>query len=1083
MNRTYFSVRHAAALLSVTAIVALTFVFWYSSPSHAQFSRDENMSEVMMAGTITGRVFQDFNQNGAYDTASGTESIDVGVANVTVSAYDSVGALQGTATSAANGTYSLVAGGTGPYRVEFTTLPSGFTPSARSNDSVLGGTATDAGSTVHFVNNLNTSNVNLAVTRAEDYCQNNPTIVIPRYAQGASNGTYANNAVLYDFPYLAGTTYTDTTVSNYDNPLTHSLTTTAATLGTINSIAYNRATNRIYVASYFKKHSGFGPGANGILNDSDDPGAIYVVNPATSAVVSTFTVPNATTNSHDVLDYSSDNGDAGWDATGKTSLGGMALADDNSRLFVMNLQDRRLYALNPTTGANLGSSASVTSLTLPTPGGTSANCADNNNKRPFAVTYYRGTVYIGVVCTSETGTASAANLFAYVFAVNPTTLAITATPSFSAPLNYNRGFADPSVAAEWRPWVATMQTPFAFPMPMLTDIEFENGNMVLGVRDRTGDAALDAGPDAKRTAGDTLRACGTFGSWTLESNGRCGGTGTAPQNTGQGPGEGEFYHQDDFCLTPNGANYHDEVSWGSLLYIPGRQHVMSTLLDPISRTIDSGATFDGGIRLWNNNTGNADRAYRIYNGLGGVGQPDFGKTNGLGSLVAMCNQSPIEIGNRIWRDSNGNGVQDPGELPVANATVTLWGDTDGNGTVDAQIGTTTTNANGHYIFGGANNTNMLNYSCGTTTGSVDVRVDSSSDDAEQATTGGAVTLNSIDFFNEDNGGGGTAYNNVGVRFNNITIPQGATITSAYIQFTANNSGTVSAGNPTYTIQGQNVDNAATFATTANNISGRTWLSGQDVSWSPGAWTQDQTTNTSTPSLTNIVQAIVNRGGWASGNSMAFRVTGSSTNALYREAESWDGGAAAAPRLVVTYSMPASCTRRVDPNTAYQIRLDNPANYNVGGPLAGLILTVRDQTSQLGNDDASDSDASTVANPVGSPAGNFPVIAHTTGGAGSNNHTLDIGFYLPPSASFASVAGRLTTADGFGIRNVQISLVQEDGTVRITKTGSFGYYRFDDLLAGQSVVLNVASKRYTFNPSSRVVLLTDDISDFDWVSEQ
>lgn len=1082
MNRNYFSVRHIAALLTVTATFALTFVFWYSTPSFAQFSRDENMSDAMMAGTISGRVFQDFNQNGVYDTASGTNSIDAGVSGVTVRAYDPLGGQQGTATTLTDGTYSLVAGGTGPYRVEFTTLPSGFTPSARSNDSVLGGTATDSGSTVHFVNNLNTSNVNLAVTRAEDYCQNNPTIVVPRYAQGASNGTYAANPVLYDFPYLAGTTYTDTTVANYDNPLTHSLTTTAATLGTINSIAYNRATNRIYVASYFKKHSGFGPGADGILNNADDPGAIYVVDPTTSAVVSTFTVPNATTNSHDVLDYSSDNGDAGWDATGKTSLGGMALADDNSRLFVMNLEDRRLYALNPTTGANLGSSASVTSLVLPTPGGTSANCSDNNNKRPFAVTFHRGTVYIGVVCTSESGTASATNLFAYVFSVDPATLAITPTPVFSTPLNYNRGLADPGQGAEWRPWVATMQANFAFPMPWLTDIEFENGNMVLGVRDRTGDAALDAGPDAKRTAGDTLRACGTFGSWTLESNGRCGGTGTAPQNTGQGPGEGEFYHQDDFCLTPNGGNFHDEVAWGSLLYVPGRQHVMSTLLDPISRTIDSGATFDGGIRLWNNNTGNADRAYRVYNGLGGVGQPDFGKTNGLGSLVAMCNQSPIEIGNRIWRDSNGNGVQDPGELPIANASVTLWGDTDNNGTVDTQVGLTTTNSNGHYIFGGANNTNMANYTCGSTPGSVDVRVNSSSDDAEQETAGGAVVVNNndLDFFG-DNNGGGTAQSNIGVRFNNITIPQGATITNAYIEFTANDNNSVSAGNPTYTIQGQNVDNAATFTTAANNISGRTWLSGQDVSWSPGAWSNGSTTNASTPSLTNIVQAIVNRGGWANGNSMAFRITGSSTTSLYREAESFDGNSAAAPRLVVTYTTPVSCQRSVRPNTAYQIRLDNPANFNLGGPLAGLILTTRDQTSQAGDDDATDSDAVTVSNPAGSPVGNFPVVTHTTGGAGSNNHTLDIGFYLPPSASFTSVSGRLTTKEGFGIRNVQISLVEEDGSVRVTKTGAFGYYRFDDVMAGQTVVMNVASKRYTFDPSSRIVLLTDEISDFDWVS--
>lgn len=896
MSKLFGNARHLAALFLFALFLTATAVIWQNT-SHAQkfdLASDEIYRAMLdgdapEAGTISGRVYQDFNGNGAYDTTAGLNSIDVGVAAVTVSAYDQNGAARGSTTTAANGTFSLAATGTGPYRIEFTTLPAGHTPSARSTDSVLGGTATDSGSTVQFVNNLNTTNVNLALTRAEEFCQDNPTLVVPRYAQGASNGTYAANAVLYDFPYNAGTTYTDTTVANYDNPLTHSLTVTEQTLGTINSIAYNRTTNRLYAAAYFKKHSGFGPGADGILNNTDDPGAIYVINPATSAVATTFTVPNATTNSHDTLDYSTDNADTGWNATGKSSLGGMALADDNSRLFVMNLQDRRLYALDPSTGANLGSSASVTTLTLPTPGGSGTNCSTgggNNNKRPFAVTYYRGMVYIGVVCTSESGTASAANLFAYVFSVDPSTLAINATPVFQTPLNYNRGFADPGEAAEWRPWVATMQADFAFPQPMLTEIEFENGNMILGVRDRTGDSALDAGPDGKRTAGDTLRACGTFGSWTIESNGRCGGTGTAPQNTGQGPGEGEFYHNDDFCTTPNGANYHDEVAWGAILYVPGRQHVVSTLLDPISRQISSGATFDGGLRYWNNNTGSADRAYRVYNGLGGVGQPDFGKTNGLGSLVAMCSAAPIEIGNRVWRDNNNNGVQDPGEPGIAGVQVRLFNSS------NVVVGTAVTDANGEYYFVGST----------------------------------VVDPNTTDNVGQVNGGIGFS-------------------------------------------------------------------------------------------------------------------------------------------------------------TAYQIRFDRVADRNVGQPLNGMSLTTANATAQLGDDDSSDSDGANVTNPTGSPTGTFPVISITTGGPGSNNHTFDVGFYVPASAAGAYVSGRVMLAAGNGIRNVQVSLVEADGTLHLTKTSSFGYYRFEDIPAGQTVVVSLAAKRYTFNPSTRVVTLNDDLADFDWVSDE
>jgi len=59
---------------------------------------------------------------------------------------------------------------------------------------------------------------------------------------------------------------------------------------------------------------------------------------------------------------------------------------------------------------------------------------------------------------------------------------------------------------------------------------------------------------------------------------------------------------------------------------------------------------------------------------------DFGFTNGTG-----------EIGDFVWFDVNGNGVQDGGEGGIAGVLVTLSG---------AASGPTTTNANGYYSFGG-----------------------------------------------------------------------------------------------------------------------------------------------------------------------------------------------------------------------------------------------------------------------------------------------------------------------------------------------------------------------------------------------
>lgn len=894
--------RRAFSLALLLTVACIAYLSFETSKVDAQntskdtennSAKDDTNPDILV-GTITGRVFHDYNSNGIYDTAIGFFSVDVGVAGVTVSAYDQGGIFRGAATSAANGTYTLNATGTGPYRIEFTTIPSGYSPSARSTDSVTGGTATDSGSTVQFVNNLTTGNANLALTRPEEYCQDNPTIFIPRYAQGASNASYSVNTALYDFPYISGTTYADTTIANYDNPTGHTLTTSIASLGTVNSLTFNKYTNRLYAASYFKRHAGFGPGADGLLNTSDDPGAIYVVNPANSAITARFTVPNATTNSHDVTDYGDDANNAGWDAVGKTSLGGMDIADDGSALYVMNLQDRRLYALDPNTGAQLGvtgSNAITSGITMATPGGSNSGSCVANNRRPFAVKFFRGNVYIGVVCTGETGNNNN-DLRGYIFQVNASTMAITNAPVFAFDLDYARGVADPGQAAEWRQWEPTIQSNFAFPQAQLSDIEFENGNLIIGIRDRSGDTSLDAGPNGKRTAGDTLRACGTFGSWTLESNGRCGGNGVGPQNTGQGPGatsgtnnSGEFYHNDDFCTAPNNGNFHDEVSWGSLTYIPGRRHVITTLLDPISRMISSDATFDGGFRYFNNTTGNADRAYRLYNGLGGVGQPDFGKSNGIGGMAAACSAAPIEIGNRIWRDSNGNGVQDPGEPAIAGVSVHLY-----QGSV--RVGTAVTDANGEYYF-----------------------VSSTAADTDTA-----------DHLGQVNGG------------------------------------------------------------------------------------------------------------------------------ILR-------------------------------NTAYQIRLDNPSNFAGSGPLQGFSLTTPNQTGQAGDAVSSDSNATMVVNPAGSPAGIFPVVSITTGGAGANNHTFDIGFRLVPTAANVSVSGRVLTSNGAGIRNVMVRLIEADGSSRLVNTGTFGYYRFNDVSAGQTVIVEVHAKRYIFPVSSRLVDLSDELSSLDFVSKQ
>ncbi|HAK12630.1 MAG TPA: hypothetical protein DCO78_12280, partial [Chitinophagaceae bacterium] len=65
--------------------------------------------------------------------------------------------------------------------------------------------------------------------------------------------------------------------------------------------------------------------------------------------------------------------------------------------------------------------------------------------------------------------------------------------------------------------------------------------------------------------------------------------------------------------------------------------------------------------------------------------------NGLGDIVLLSDPAPIEIGNRVWMDSDGDGEQDADEDPISGVDVELVK----GGSV---IETATTDSNGEYYF-------------------------------------------------------------------------------------------------------------------------------------------------------------------------------------------------------------------------------------------------------------------------------------------------------------------------------------------------------------------------------------------------
>ena len=85
----------------------------------------------------------------------------------------------------------------------------------------------------------------------------------------------------------------------------------------------------------------------------------------------------------------------------------------------------------------------------------------------------------------------------------------------------------------------------------------------------------------------------------------------------------------------------------------------------------------------------------------------------------------------------------------------------------------------------------------------------------------------------------------------------------------------------------------------------------------------------------------------------------------------------------------------------------------------------------------------------------------------------------PTAASVNISGRVMTADGRGIRNATVLLNDQYGKTHTVRTSAFGYYVFDAIASGETYVLNVSSRSYTFLP--RVVNVSDSLTNLDLIA--
>lgn len=651
---------------------------------------------------VGGIVFKDFNDNGIKEAGE-----TAGVASVAVKGIACDGTIYNAITDG-YGYYSLpVPANKYPVRVEFDNVPSIYK---------LGVNGIGSRTSVQFVS-APACNVNLGIVNPIEFCSdNNLRVFVPCFVYGdplpTTGATAANlsgNAdALVSFPYGVTAGIGTTNPVYFDEKMIAK----ASQIGTIWGLAYNKYTKRLFQSAVVKRHAGLGP--QGL-------GGLYVTNYSNPASPTTTSFVNVTTDLGINIGTIASNSTRGLQADktqpsrdtdafakiGKVGMGDLDISEDGNTLWFVNMFDKKLYSVDITQfnqdGTTKPTATNVTSFTIP------ATCT-GGEYRPWALKVYNGKVYVGGICDAQSS-SNKSNLRASVYELSGNTF----TQIFDFPLTYPKGY--PAAANRditgWYPWTDDFDdlrqgtsTALRYPVPIFADIEFDiDGSMVLGFGDRTGwqGGDLNYRPDGTSTtlyetnsqAGDILRAFYANGTFVLENNAIAGPSDGYGNNNQQGPGFGEFYN--DNWIQENGTVlYHTEEVIGGLALKPGSGQVVTTVIDPQDRH-----PYAGGVRYMNNTSGEVDGFYTVYitrgPDVGGTGEPNpipgsFAKATGLGDIELSCdNLEIIEIGNRVWLDTDKDGVQDACEKGLKDVNVTLYKGT-------TKIATTKTDVNGEYYF-------------------------------------------------------------------------------------------------------------------------------------------------------------------------------------------------------------------------------------------------------------------------------------------------------------------------------------------------------------------------------------------------
>jgi hypothetical protein len=677
---------------------------------------------------IAGKVFRDYNSNGTRDSSNSI--VEPFVSNITVKAFNAANVQLGTTkTTNASGSYVFTAleiPATTKVRIEF----SGLTTNDFSSFS-----GTSNGTNVQFATAGAT--IDYAINAADDYwnslTQANPKLLNIVYGQGDINHVHATNTNFGIIQIDNNATNRTPTKVNVANQ---------AQVGSVWGMAYHKYTNRFFFSSFLKRHVGIGPRGIGGVYMADQVGANYSLSGGFSlqgvvpsndiTPINLGTINRVTTNNDDnELSTGTDTLCRDIDAfakIGKAGFGDIEVDEKNQQLVMVNLFQRSIITVDISGTTNLNNAhpdtlkpltKSFDILTLPG----KPSCS-NGQLRPFALKIYKGRGYLGAVCDGAATPRDSTNLAGYVLSFDPTNVAAGFRTELTLNMNYRTSFSNAN-SNSWHSWANDWSNVYGsgyyrYPQPMITNLEFdEKEGMSIAITDRFGhqmspDQILPVtGSNTQlldpRVSGDLLHACKVGNSWIMEgTTGACAVLNRA--DTTDGYGDGPIFGIPEYYNDASGdavvVKGRGEFGQGALAKIMGTNKLVNTIVDPAPSPGGQGGVyfFSGGLHWYDVNNGSWNNWTTLYDSDDpSMPKGTYKKGNGLGDIEFALAPSTIEIGNRIWLDANGNGIQDADETTAgvpAGTTVTLrspglnalFGD------MDDQTWTTITDANGNYYF-------------------------------------------------------------------------------------------------------------------------------------------------------------------------------------------------------------------------------------------------------------------------------------------------------------------------------------------------------------------------------------------------